>query len=75
MDIFYKKVKLSSLELESKFLYEGTLFELVANSHAILVGLTVDEFKSNGKADLARQPLCFKDDDMVLIRLKGEPTV
>jgi len=65
--MYYRKTKLSSLEIGAEFLHENTLFSLIYNEHAIMVGLTKDQFKHNGKD--GRQVMTFPDDQEVMIQV------
>lgn len=68
MEEYYRKTALHNLEIGEKFLFENTLFELIYNEHAIMVGLTIEKFEHNGSNQ--RQVMSFKDDQEVLIKIK-----
>lgn len=65
---YYRMVKLHTVDKGETFLYQNTPFELIYNEHAIIVGLTKDEFEHDGKK--GRQVMTFKDDQEVLVKIQ-----
>lgn len=66
METYYKQVPLNTLEIGDEFLHQNTMFKLVYNEHAIMVGLSKEKFKFNGGQ--SQQALTFSDTEKVLIK-------
>ena len=66
---YYRKTKLSALQKGDEFVYSGVEFELIYDEHAIMVGLTKEQFE--GK----RQVQTFGDLQDVLVPIQLPETV
>ena len=62
---YYRRTKLSNLEIGTIFHHAQTDWELVYTQHAIMIGLTVEEH--DGKKRVGQ----FSDDELVLIKIQN----
>ena len=62
---FYRKTRLSNLDKGELFYDNNIEFELVYTEHAIMIGLTVEEFDGTKRVGQ------FSDDHKVLVRIKN----